>query len=253
MSLEGRILVVDDDGSQRELLAGFLREIGAEVKAAPDGPSALEEVRSGFPDVALCDFRMPGMNGRELLREIKAVNPEVEVVILTAYGTVHDAVGCIQDGATDYMLKPLDLDEVEHVVRRALEHRALVHENRELRRRLGDVESLPGIVTAGEVPVPTEDQAWYYTIGGAEPVSIALNPAGAHQVLRTMSRRRLGRPTCRPHVAFLRHPVQGHRPRSPGRSTWSSSFSAPSMTSFTRLSKSFGRSKRTPPGTMYMW
>ena len=63
------------------MLAGFLREIGAEVKAASDGPSALEEVRSGFPDVALCDFRMPGMNGRELLREIKAVNPEVEVVV----------------------------------------------------------------------------------------------------------------------------------------------------------------------------
>ena len=149
MSLARCVLVVDDAASPRALLAGGLRELGAEVKAAPDGPPALEEVRSGFPDVALCDFRMPGMNGRELLREIKAVNPEVEVVILTAYGTVQDAVGCIQDGATDYMLKPLDLDEVEHVVRRALEHRALVHENRELRRRLGDVESLPGIVTSG--------------------------------------------------------------------------------------------------------
>ena len=171
MILEGRVLVVDDDPSQRELLAGFLREIGAEVKAAPDGPTALDEVRSGFPDVALCDFRMPGMNGRELLREIKAVNPEVEVVILTAYGTVHDAVGCIQDGATDYMLKPLDLDEVEHVVRRALEHRALVHENRELRRRLGEVESLPGIVTAGG---PMAEVLSRVARVAASPVSVLL-------------------------------------------------------------------------------
>jgi len=149
VNLEGRILVVDDDPSQRELLAGFLRDLGADVQEAPDGPSALEEVRRGFPDVALCDFRMPGMDGRELLREIKALNPEVAVIIVTAYGTVSDAVGCIKDGASDYLLKPVDLDEVEHVVRRAIERRALLRENRELRRRLGEVESLPGIVTTG--------------------------------------------------------------------------------------------------------
>jgi two-component system NtrC family response regulator len=149
VSLEARIVVVDDDASQRELLGGFLAELGAEVREAADGPSALERVRSGLPDVVITDFRMPGMDGRQLLREIKALNPDVEVIVVTAYGTVVDAVACLKEGAADYLLKPLDLDAVEHVVRRSVEHRHLLRENRDLRRRLGEVESLPGIVTAG--------------------------------------------------------------------------------------------------------
>ncbi len=149
MTLDGRVLVVDDDRSQRELLAEFLRELGAEVLEAADGPEALDRVRTALPDVVLSDFRMPGMDGLTLLREVRAANPEVEFVIVTAYGTVADAVQSLKDGASDYLLKPLDLDEVEHVVRRAVERRHLVRENRELRRRLGEVESLPGIVTAG--------------------------------------------------------------------------------------------------------
>ncbi|UCF69106.1 MAG: sigma-54-dependent Fis family transcriptional regulator, partial [Acidobacteriota bacterium] len=89
------------------------------------------------------------MDGTTLLGEIKATNPDIEVVIVTAYGTVQGAVECLKRGASDYLLKPLDLDEVEHVVQRALEQRQLRRENRELRRRLGHVESIDGIVTTG--------------------------------------------------------------------------------------------------------
>ncbi|HSM14746.1 MAG TPA: sigma-54 dependent transcriptional regulator, partial [Thermoanaerobaculia bacterium] len=78
-----------------------------------------------------------------------ALNPEIRTVVVTAYGTVEGAVACLKDGACDYLLKPLDLDEVEQVARRALEERHLRRENRELRRRLGEIESVPGIVTAG--------------------------------------------------------------------------------------------------------
>jgi DNA-binding NtrC family response regulator len=149
MSLEGRILVVDDDAAQRELLAGFLRDLGAEVGEAANGAEALAAADDGLPDVVVSDVRMPGMDGRSLLSKIKEANPEVEVVLVTAYGTVADAVSCLKEGAADYLLKPLDLDEVEHVVRRAIERRHLLRENRELRTRLGEVEPLPGIVTAG--------------------------------------------------------------------------------------------------------
>jgi len=149
VSIPARVLVVDDQSAQRELLAGFLGELGAEVAQAADGAAALAAVTNGNPDVVVTDVRMPGIDGRELLRRIKAANPEVEVVVVTAYGTVQDAVACLKEGAADYLLKPLDLDEVEHVVRRAAERRHLQHENRELRRRLGEVESLPGIITAG--------------------------------------------------------------------------------------------------------
>lgn len=149
MSLQGRLLVVDDDRGQREMLSGFLRDLGAEVREADGGDAALGAARDWLPDVVISDFRMPGMDGGTLLRRIKSENPEVEVVIVTAYGTVADAVACLKEGAADYLLKPLDLDEVEHVIRRAVERRHLIRENKELRRRLGEVESLPGIVTAG--------------------------------------------------------------------------------------------------------
>ncbi|HYN22809.1 MAG TPA: sigma-54 dependent transcriptional regulator [Thermoanaerobaculia bacterium] len=149
MKLDARILVVDDQAAQRELLAGFLRDLGAEVLEAADGRQALEQVRRSLPDVVLSDVRMPEMDGRDLLRAVKRGNPEVEVILVTAYATVAEAVACLKDCAADYLLKPLDLDEVEHVLRLAVERRHLRRENRELRRRIGEIESLPGIVTAG--------------------------------------------------------------------------------------------------------
>ena len=150
MSCEGRILVADDDASQREMLAGFLRDLGGEVLEAEDGTRALEMIRRHNPDVVMTDLRMPGMDGHRLLRETAELNPEIRTIVVTAYGTVQGAVACLKDGAFDYLLKPLDLEEVEHCVSRALEERHLRRENRELRLRLGRIESMPGIVTAGD-------------------------------------------------------------------------------------------------------
>jgi DNA-binding NtrC family response regulator len=121
------------------------------VFEAEDGAAALEKVQTGNPDLVITDLRMPGMDGRQLLREVRNVNPEIEVVVVTAYGTVEGAVGCLKEGASDYLLKPLDLEEVEHLVRRAMRQRRLQRENVELRRRLGEIESIPGIVTTGGV------------------------------------------------------------------------------------------------------
>jgi len=149
MNLDAGILIVDDDASQRSQLAGFLRDLGAEVAEAGDGREALELLPRVGPDVVITDLRMPKMDGRELLREIRQINPEIGVLIVTAYGTVEDAVACLKDGASDYLLKPLDLDEVEHLVRREVGRRHLERENRDLRLRLGSLESVEGIVTAG--------------------------------------------------------------------------------------------------------
>jgi two-component system NtrC family response regulator len=149
MRLAARLLVVEDDPSQRELLAGFLRDLGAEVEEAGDGRAALESVRRRSPDVVLTDLRMPEMDGHALLREIRRLNPEISTIVVTAHGTVEGAVACLKDGAFNYLLKPLDLDEVELIVRKALENRHLQRENRELKRRLGRLESVPGIVTTG--------------------------------------------------------------------------------------------------------
>jgi two-component system NtrC family response regulator len=149
MTLEARLLVVDDDPSQRTMLAGFFRELGADVEEADNGAAALELVRRTGFDAVVTDLRMPEMDGGELLGRVKELDPETGVVLVTAYGTVAGAVECLKRGADDYLLKPLELDEVEHVVRRAVERRHLERENRELRRRLGEIESVPGIVTAG--------------------------------------------------------------------------------------------------------
>jgi two-component system NtrC family response regulator len=149
MSLQSRILVVENDASQRAQLAGFLRDLEAEVAEASNGSEALARVLDFGPDVVITDLRMPGMDGHELLREIRQINPEIGVIIVTAYGTVEGAVACLKQGASDYVLKPLDLDEIEHLVRRTVERRHLERENRELRQRLGALESVEGIVTAG--------------------------------------------------------------------------------------------------------
>ena len=147
--LTGRILVVEDDPSQREMLADFLRDQGAEVFEADSGAKALEVFDENSLDVVVTDLRMPGIDGQHLLQAIQQTNPEIRVIIVTAYGTVEGAVKCLQDGAADYLLKPLDLSAVEHVISRALEERHLKRENRELRQRLGEIESLPGIITTG--------------------------------------------------------------------------------------------------------
>jgi DNA-binding NtrC family response regulator len=153
MRLEGYILVADDDAAQREMLAGFLRDLGGEVLEAENGVRALEMIRRHNPDVVITDLRMPGMDGHQLLRKIVDLNPEIRTILVTAYGTVQGAVACLKDGAFDYLLKPVDPEEVEHAVRRAIEERHLRRENRELKLRLGRIESLPGIVTSGVRPM----------------------------------------------------------------------------------------------------
>jgi two-component system NtrC family response regulator len=144
-----RLVIVDDDASQRDLLAGFFRDLGAEVREAAGGKEALELVERDVPEAVITDMRMPGMDGRALLAELRQRYPELPVLLATAYGTVQDAVACLKEGATDYLLKPLELDEVEHVVRRALEDRRLRREVAALRTRLGEIDAIPGIVTAG--------------------------------------------------------------------------------------------------------
>jgi DNA-binding NtrC family response regulator len=151
MSTDGRVLVVEDDASQRQMLAEFLRDLGFETIEAGNGQEGLASFSEGPFDLVITDLRMPVMDGHDLLAEIKSLSPDTPVVLVTAYGTIEGAIAALKTGAADYLLKPLDLDEVEHVVQRNLEASHLRRENRELRRRLGEIESLPGIVTAGGV------------------------------------------------------------------------------------------------------
>jgi two-component system NtrC family response regulator len=141
-----RIVVVDDEPAQRELIGGFLKKQGHEVFLAANGPEALAHVTGRHVDVVLSDCRMPGMSGPELLLGIKAVNPEIPLILMTAYATVETAVEAMKDGAADYLTKPLDLEELLLRVARVAERARLKTEVRDLRARLVERHRLEGII-----------------------------------------------------------------------------------------------------------
>jgi DNA-binding NtrC family response regulator len=142
------ILVVDDEQAQRTVLAGFLRKRGFEVLQAAGVAEALEQVSARAVDLVLTDLRMAGGTGLDLLVGVRKINPEVAVVVMTAFGTVATAVDAMKQGASDYLTKPIDLDELDVLIGRTLERRALVAENRELRRQLEGRYRLAGLETA---------------------------------------------------------------------------------------------------------
>jgi two-component system response regulator HydG len=133
-----RIVVADDEASARSGLATLLRQEGFEVILAEDGASGLGRVQETAPDVLVTDLRMPGMDGIELLRRARESNPDLIVVLMTAFAEVETAVRAMQEGAEHYLTKPLQIDELVLVIRRALERRSLKHEATELRARLKD-------------------------------------------------------------------------------------------------------------------
>ncbi len=145
---ERLVLVVDDEEAQRKVLAGFLRKRGYEVEAAGSVDEALRLAAARPIDLVLTDLRMPGRTGLELLEDLHKLNPEVPAIVMTAYGTVQSAVEAMKRGAADYLSKPIDLDELEVLVARTLERRALVSENRALREQLESRYRLQGLETA---------------------------------------------------------------------------------------------------------
>jgi len=132
------VLVVDDEAPIRRFLEEAFARWGYRVTTAGSGAEALELVNSHLFDAALLDIRMQGMDGVELLRRIKAHDPAIEVVIMTAYPTVNTAVKALKEGAYDYLEKPLILDELRHLMSRLVERRFLRGEVDSLRSRLGE-------------------------------------------------------------------------------------------------------------------
>ncbi len=127
------ILVVDDEPGIRDSLQKILEREGFTVTITDSGTEALDKVRSEHIDLILSDVMMPKMSGIELLRAVKAISPAIEVVMMTAFGTVENAVECMREGAYDFIPKPLKRAVVVSSVQRALERQGLVRENRVLR------------------------------------------------------------------------------------------------------------------------
>jgi DNA-binding NtrC family response regulator len=145
-----RILIVDDEESQRQQLAGFLKKQGFSVTAAESGAVALNLCREKNFEVALIDLKMPGMDGIELLGRLKESNPEIQVIMMTAYGSVETAVEAMRLGAYHYVNKPINLDELKLNINKALESHHLLMENKYLKEELE--EKYRDLKIVGESP-----------------------------------------------------------------------------------------------------
>ena len=138
--MKKQILVVDDDEANRITLERILRRAGYEVTHADSGRTAMEALRAHHSiDLVLTDLKMPGMSGIDLLKAAKVLSPELEVVVMTAYGTVETAVEAMKEGAYDFVAKPLKRLELTTCIEKALEKRSLLLENKRLREQLAEV------------------------------------------------------------------------------------------------------------------
>jgi two-component system, NtrC family, response regulator AtoC len=132
----GRILVVDDEVNARTALAELLRDEGYDVETAADAFKALGKLESFTPDAVVTDLKMPGMDGIELVKKVRAAEEAPAVVVMTAFGAVQSAVDAMRAGAADYLTKPINFEELLVVLGRVLDHQKLRAEAARMRQRL---------------------------------------------------------------------------------------------------------------------
>jgi two-component system NtrC family response regulator/two-component system response regulator HydG len=166
---KARVVVIDDEVNAVTALETLLREDGYEVAGAHDARAGLALLERLDADVVLTDLRMPGMDGLELLARVKEMRPDTMVIVMTAYGTVKTAVKAMKMGAEDYLGKPIDVEEVELVLQRALDKKKLLEETRVLRDRVQTKYRFENLV--GESP---EMLAAFKTIQQVAPSSSSL-------------------------------------------------------------------------------
>lgn len=141
-----KILLVDDEEILRENIALILRQEGYEVDEASNGEEAYERYLNNKYDLLISDIEMPKMKGIELLEKLSKIDPQLISIFITAYGSLETAIAALRLGASDYILKPIDFDELILKIKRLLEYRQLVIENQLYRRELQKQYSFDNII-----------------------------------------------------------------------------------------------------------
>jgi DNA-binding NtrC family response regulator len=149
-----RVLIVDDEPDMRENCSRILSRQGYACTTAGDGMAALAILERERPDLLLTDFKMPGMDGLALLRRAHELDPALPVIMITGFATIESAVAAVKEGAYDYLPKDFSVEQLRVAVERALRHRGLQVENRNLRRQLQETLGLENIV--GRSPAMTQ-------------------------------------------------------------------------------------------------
>ena len=177
-----KLLIVDDESSQRELLAGFLVKKGFQVTEAAGGEQALEVYRTIFSPLALVDVKMPGMSGLELLEKLREINPFIQVIVLTAFGSVQSAVSAMRAGAYDYLTKPIeDLDELLLKLEKAAAQNRLAVDNQVMSERLAEIFPLSEII--GESPAIQKVKEMISLVAPKEATVLIAGPSGTGKEL----------------------------------------------------------------------
>lgn len=145
-----KILVVDDEQSLREVLSIMLKRAGYAVTSTTDGEEAVELLQKEIFDLVITDLRMPKVDGLEVLKAVKSTSPETVVLIITAFASADSAVEAMKQGAYDYLTKPFQVDEVQLIIRNALEKRRLTTENMLLKREMASQSSFAQLVGHSE-------------------------------------------------------------------------------------------------------
>jgi len=176
-----RILIVDDEFSIRDSLSNWFRKDGYSVRGAESGEEALRLLEQEPAEVAVVDIRMPGMDGLDLLDHIRRFDPEVAVIMITAFATVQSAVRALKQGAFDYVTKPVDPDELSHLVRRALDQRRLREENTKLRETIEELVAVDTIV--GESPLVRKVMELIHHVAPTDATVLVMGESGTGKEL----------------------------------------------------------------------
>jgi len=160
------ILVVDDEASVRDALHKWFEFDGYRVDSAADATIALQKLQDATWDIVLLDIKMPGMDGLELQRRIKEIDKDIITIMITAFASVDTSIQALKEGAFDYVVKPVDPDDMSHLIRNAVEQRRLYYENRQLRSHIeelnltddiiGDSEQLKAVLEKVSTVAPTD-------------------------------------------------------------------------------------------------
>jgi len=197
---ETTVLVVDDDHANLESVARIFQREGLQTLSCPNGKEALELLRRPEVAVMVTDLMMPGVDGQELLRTARAMRPDVEVILMTAYGTVETAVAAMKDGAYDFITKPLKRHALVKAVQKALERQALVAENRDLKARLADLGAPGGRTIVGQAPA---FRAMMDTIRQAAPSSATVLLMGESGTGKELAARAIHEQSARAKGPFI--------------------------------------------------